>query len=121
MKVRWTSESLRLRITPSELAALLAGDMVRQSAPFPGGWVATLAPGPATRCHSTAPGRSDIELAPEDLASLADPTSEGVYPTVGGLRLIVEKDFPCVHPRASAALEHSETFPAPEGFAERKA
>ena len=37
MKVRWTGESLRLRITPGELAALERREAVAAALGFPGG------------------------------------------------------------------------------------
>jgi hypothetical protein len=37
-------------------------------------------------------------------------------------RYFIEKDFPCVHPRAAEALEpRTETFPPPPDFEARKA
>jgi len=41
MKVRWTKNSLRLRITPSEMAALLRGETVREEMRLPGGGAST--------------------------------------------------------------------------------
>ena len=46
MKVRWTSESVRLRITPDELAGLERGEVQRQEVTFPGGsgWAVRVEP-----------------------------------------------------------------------------
>jgi hypothetical protein len=55
----------------------------------------------------------------EDREKLAVPETEGVYfttnrPDRGLIRYFIEKDFPCIHPRAAEALEGpSETFAPP--------
>ncbi len=121
MKVRWTADSLRLRITPTELESLRGGTSVHEQAKFPGGWMVSLGRADATVLRSGRAGQIELALGPHDFAALDQPDSEGVYPLVDGTRCVVEKDFPCVHPRPSEALETSETFPAPPGFADRKA
>ncbi|MFM7320496.1 MAG: DUF7009 family protein [Armatimonadota bacterium] len=121
MKVRWTADSIRLRITPTELEALRGGNAVAERAAFPCGWTMVLGRAAATDLVSSTPGALHLMLGHDDFAALDQPDSEGVYPVAGGTRCLVEKDFPCVHPRPSAALETSETFPAPPGFADRKA
>lgn len=129
MKVRWTSESVRFRITPSELAALQAGTSVTVALPVPGspGWRATLLPladgdPTPTRLRGDADGRVTVDLASPDLAALSEPQTEGVY--FGGAggdtpRFFIEKDFPCVHPRPPEAMERTETFAPPPGFSAR--
>lgn len=37
MKIRWTDESLRIRITPYELTALVVGEPLRSTLAIPGG------------------------------------------------------------------------------------
>ena len=113
--------SLRVRITPAECAVLLAGKPIAEESGFPGGWRVVVRTGPVNRLYSEAPGAVELVLDSESAQSLASPEIEGVYPTIDGVRVIVEKDYPCVHPRPSAAAESTETFPAPPGFAERKA
>lgn len=122
MKVRWTGESLRLRITPAELAALLDGRDVREGLALPGGrWDVRLTPG-----GSTLAARSDgpvvhVEVPAGDLVRLTDDDCEGVYHYGAGLRLMVEKDFPCAHPHAPEAREpETERFAPTEAFLSRK-
>jgi hypothetical protein len=61
-------------------------------------------------------------LSREDQKKLAYPEVQGVYFTtnrsgIGLIRYFIEKDFPCIHPRAADALEGpSETFAPPPGF-----
>lgn len=123
MKIRWSRGSVRMRITPSELAAPQRGETIHEELSLPGGsWVATV--GSANDSALVMQGNTlHIHLSPSDLAELAAPENEGVY--FGGedtrtLRYYIEKDFPCAHPRAAEALEpQTETFtPTPE-FIER--
>ena len=122
MKIRFTNESLRLRITPAELAALLRGETVTEAfAVAGGGWVASLAPTDGESGVVASGAMVAIHLSPADRDSLADAATEGVYKATGAIRFSVEKDFPCLHPRASEAMEPTtETFAPPPGFAERK-
>lgn len=126
MKIRWTHDSVRFRITPTEMEAILHGKLVRETMPLPGGgsWGAAISPGESSPTHLASEHTEIIVyLAPGDRERLGAPDAEGVYfpGEDGGLRFFIEKDFPCVHPRALEAAEPAtETFPAPEGFAERK-
>jgi hypothetical protein len=121
MKVRWMHQTLRLRITPGELAALGRGEPVTEASGLPGGWSATLAPGPETTLTSTAPASLMLSLSATDLLKLQAPDAEGVYLKDGPLDYYVEKDFPCLHPRPTETRETAtETFAPPEGFADRK-
>lgn len=134
MKVRWTGQSVRLRISPSELDCLLRGGDVIETLllPYGGSWSATLAvaddatgsgevrePGLALE-----DGNLRLTLSPSELARLAAPEAEGVYFETAGqqpsVRYYVEKDFPCAHPGAPEAREPpAETFAPPPGFKER--
>lgn len=119
MKVRWRADSLRLRITPGEFAALEAGGEVGESAAFPGGWSVVLRPGAESAVRASGAGSVEVVLSAGSLAELSRPETEGVYFAAEGYRFFVEKDFPCVHPRPEEAQESTETFAPPEGFAER--
>ncbi len=123
MKVRWNRDSLRLRVSPTELAAILGGEEVREELHLPGGagWRVTARGGMHTALASEG-NTARIVLSAADRERLAAPDAEGVYfQTPDGLRYYIEKDFPCAHPRAAEALEPAaETFAAPHGFEERK-
>jgi hypothetical protein len=124
MKVRWTGESLRLRITPAELAALERGDTVSEGLAFPGGgaWSVRLDPTAETAGVAWVEGAVRVGLAPADVRRLAAPDAEGVYPHTPRLRLLVEKDFPCAHPHVPDAREpETERFAPSDGFLARKA
>lgn len=121
MKVRWMEESLRLRITPGELEALQRGEVSTEAAAFPGGWTVTLKPGTESAINTVGAGVVVLTLAPEAIVELSQPETEGVYFHKESYRFLVEKDFPCVHPRPAEASEpQTETFAPPAGFSERK-
>lgn len=121
MKVRWIESSLRLRITPAELVALEQGKTTTAAAAFPGGWSVALKLGEVSGLEAPAAGTVVLTLSADSLATLRQPEAEGVYftNTDKSYTYFVEKDFPCLHPRPEPVQEQSETFPAPEGFAER--
>lgn len=124
MKVRWTEGGLRLRITPTELAALERGEPVGETlAVLGGGWQVTLLPNAVVSAvRGDGGGAVTFALSSADVSRLSDPESEGVYFERDGFAFYVEKDFPCVHPRASElTAPETETFAPPAGFDERKA
>jgi len=123
MKVRWNAGSIRLRITPTELQKVHDGEPVREELLLPGGvcWSAEVVPAEAETALQAAAGAVTLLLSRADAVRLAEPNREGVYFQSDGLRYYVEKDFPCVHPRAIDAQETpTESFPEPDGFRERK-
>ncbi len=134
MKVRWNRNSLRLRITPPELLALEKGGDVREEIHFPGsdiaGWTVIVQPGNFITSLRQQEGTVLLTLGEEDRLRLSDPELEGVYFEVGDtngrgntgvFRYYIEKDFPCIHPRAGDAFEGpTETFPTPVHYGERK-
>ncbi len=124
MKIRWTRNSVRLRITPSELEDLQHGQTVTETLSLPGGnWSATVQPGTPQTSLSLEQSTLVLSLAEADLAQLTAPESEGVYFNTDGeppLRYFIEKDFPCTHARAVDALEPaSETFAPSADFLKR--
>jgi hypothetical protein len=124
MKVRWTRDSLRLRITPGELAALERGEAITERLEFPGGrgWTVRLDPTAAETGVAWLDGLVQVGVVAADVRRLAAPDAEGIYPHTPELRLLVEKDFPCAHPHAPDALEPAtERFPPSPAFLERKA
>ena len=122
MKVRWNRDSVRLRITPAEMATIMRGDQVAEELCFPGGaaWHVAVNAGAQTALASEGEV-VHLLLSVEDRGRLAAPDAEGIYFQAGSLRYYVEKDFPCVHKRGAEALEPTtETFVPPAGFEERK-
>ena len=124
MKVRWTDEALRLRLTPTELAALERGDSLGQRLEVAGGggWEIRLVPTGAEFAATWDGGAIVVTVPPDEIARLAETDREGVYAHQPGQRLLVEKDFPCAHPHSDEAREpQTEHFPATPRFLDRKA
>lgn len=124
MKIRWKATELRFRITPTELARILAGESVTEVFAFPNGWRATISSATETDLRFSDSGVVTVTLSESDREQLGKDDSEGVYfqrdadgPVI---RYYVEKDFPCLHPRASEVLsEEGETFAPTESFLAR--
>lgn len=125
MKVRWTDSSVRLRITPTELAALEQGETLRARLAFPGGaWAISLLPRSEVTDLRFADGEARLLLSAQDGMRLSHPEAEGVYfetDPPDPIRFYVEKDFPCAHPTAAEAREpQTEAFAPPADFEARK-
>ena len=127
MKVRWTENSIRLRITPSELEALENNQIVREAVKLAGGsWTARILPGCAHTDFGLVDGDLLVYLSTADLNGLSAPQEEGVYFTSEaagnqGISVCIEKDFPCAHPRQSAVPEPaSECFSPTENYLKRQ-
>jgi len=126
MKVRWADDSLRFRITPSELTALVIGEPLTTTLSVPGGarWSVVVRPkAPFSELRSDD-GAVEVCLTLDDLWRLVDDDAEGVYFTTGGhgpIRYFIEKDFPCAHPHAEEACEpETERFAPTERYLRRK-
>jgi hypothetical protein len=116
-------DSIRLRITPTELEAIERGQPVTASLPAVGWSAQIISSETETRFEAAGPVMT-LALSRADAARLAEPEREGVYfqrETEPPLRYYIEKDFPCVHKRPDEAQEpQTETFGEPPGFRERK-
>ena len=115
MKIRWTEQSVRFRITPTELETLRRGQIIQTHLLLPGGWRASVSTGSLGTTLKMEAEVLRFLLSGEDAARLFLQESEGVYfqQTESGLRYYIEKDFPCEHPRPAEALENPETFERP--------
>jgi hypothetical protein len=124
VKVRWKHDSLRLRITPSELEDLLRGKQISERFDLSDGavWEIAIYPNSEENNLRNVGPVVHVLISREDQKKLADPETQGIYFTTDRsgrdlIRYFIEKDFPCVHPRAADALESpSETFAPPPGF-----
>ena len=120
MKIRWHRNELRYRVSPAELESLLRGGTVSEAIGDPNGLCASLAAADESAIDFPAPGHVRVALAPADRDTLARPDTEGVYLGDAALRYYVEKDFPCLHPRATETVSpESETFAPTESFLAR--
>jgi hypothetical protein len=127
MKVRWTKDNLRLRITPGELKALEAGKPVFERFQFGKGlgWETAIIPSDTTTDLAWVQGVLQVTVSLEDCRRLSYPEVEGIYFQLASeplIRYFVEKDIPCVHSRTPHAMEPiSDTFVPPAEFKARKA
>lgn len=120
MKVRWTNQSIRFRITPTELALLTRGASIGSTLSVPGGaWTVAIEAGDLTSI-AMDDNVLRVTLSAFDCDELAEPDREGVYFRADGendIRYYIEKDFPCAHPRPPDAADPvTETFNPPAGF-----
>lgn len=124
MKLRINGNSLRLRITPSELARLLATGRIQETIHFASGPGAHLTyalehtPQAATMAVQYTPGEV-IVLVPSAAAHhWAGGQDVGIYGTSvtthGTIELAVEKDFACLDKNDA---ENVDTFRNPKGVA----
>lgn len=125
MKIRWTKNSVRFRITPSELGALQRDETIHESFPLKASWNAAIAPSFGATELQFMDGELKMLLSKSDLDALSNPQNEGVYfqmDSAESIRYFIEKDFPCANPRAPEAAEPiTETFLPPSNFEKRKA
>jgi len=118
MKLRILGNSMRLRVTRSELQRLQAGETVEDCISFAAAPEASLtyalavAPGETPVHVQHGPQRVAIVLNEDQLRTWSRQEEVGIYTTlengsVKGLQLIVEKDFACLnqsHPKSADAF-----------------
>jgi hypothetical protein len=121
VKLRIQGNSLRLRVTRSEVARLLAGGEVVEVIRFAVAPEAALAYvlGVDRRCKaiqvSYGPERLSVMVTDEQLKAWSDPSQVGIYAVVplnGGeqLEISIEKDFACLDRRDGG---DEDAFPNP--------
>ncbi|MEP6850759.1 MAG: hypothetical protein ABI999_18015 [Acidobacteriota bacterium] len=122
MKLRMRSNSIRLRLTQSEVGQLAKNGIVEETidfgSAFGGRFIYSLQIDRDRQdVYSTSgSGRINVHV-PRTLAENWIQTEEvgieGLQPTDSGrsLRLIIEKDFTCLHPRPGE--DRSDAFPNP--------
>jgi len=119
MKLRLRTNSIRLRLTQSEVRTLRATGRIAECIHLPGGesFVYTLAAGPA-RATSFAGQGLVVTLESAAIAAWADTEAIAIraeFPTPhGSLTVLVEKDFECLHRNPTNAAEDNDTFPHPK-------
>ena len=123
MKLRIRAETLRLRLTRSEVDRIASGETIEEVTPFPDGTSLTYAlrPGAArgARQTSSAAGtRIDIEVPAAAASAWAQSLQVGFAGEdpfqVGPLMVLIEKDFTCITPRDGE--EELDTFENPNAL-----
>jgi hypothetical protein len=121
MKLRVRGDSLRLRLTRSEVAALARDGLVEESIAFgpgrrlvyairsaPDGAPPVAATLDGTRIEVTLPAADVRRWAETDLVGIEGVQDAGEQRT---LRVVVEKDFACLKPRPHE--DDADAFPNP--------
>ena len=99
MKLRLKGNSVRLRLTPSDITALCDHGVVEESADFGGGdlltyWLQSAdSPGPVRATFSN--GTVAVIVSAETVRKWADSDEVGIYAQSGALAVSVEKDLRC--------------------------
>jgi len=121
MKLRIRGDSLRLRVTQSEVARLIDGGSVQERTQIgPAQFRYSLQSDPAAAegtqvsfDSSAGGGEIKVVVPGARLKQWGESPSEvGIEANVGKLALLIEKDFACLDPRDGA--EDSDTFPNPK-------
>ncbi len=117
MKLRIRENTLRIRITQTELENLGKGTLVESAIHFPNGTLLSYGL-QATENESTTiqfvENNIQISLGSLDVETMLDDKIVGIQSMhaleSGTLDLLIEKDFNCLHKRG---IEDADTFPNP--------
>ncbi len=119
MKLRIVDDSLRLRLTCSELALIERGAAVQARTNFPGGATLTYALRVAAATVISATFRAGhIDVILPQTVALSWATGDDISLRAeqpldhGVLRILVEKDFTCVEPRDGE--DQGDLYPNPK-------
>ena len=123
MKLRILDDSLRLRLSRSEVAALARGERIENATQFPGGArlvyalsTADIATLRATLRATFADGRIDVIVPRARAANWADSEEVSINGSQrtdeGALGLLIEKDFECLLPREGE--DPTDRYPNPK-------
>ena len=118
MKLRFHSNSLRLRLSQSDIARLAETGRVEETVAFgPGQMLAysvetcSIEPGAAEQVSASFEnGRIRVMLPGAHARRWIESDETGIENSSGGLRVLVEKDFQCIHPESE---EDRDGFPNP--------
>ena len=114
MKLRIKGNSLRLRLTRPEAMRLRDAGLVEESAGFSGGEVLTYrlrsvaTPGPPRAAFHE--GTIEATASSEAARDWAAAEEVGLYAQVGGIQIIIEKDFRCL---TRPGCEEPDAYPHP--------
>lgn len=112
MKVRLFGDSIRVRLTQSEVTSLADGGEIEVVLPVPPQALAcSIRSMDDVLSVRHANGRMSIHVPSAECRRWAESTDEGLYGQQGGLRIAVEKDYRCLHKDNSP--DNLGTFPNP--------
>lgn len=117
MKLRIRENTLRIRLTKSELERIGADNYIESSIQFPNGTRLTYGLQHEDITDTRIEYRNNeiqIAISNLDLQTLLEEANVGIQSIhttdTGTLDLLIEKDFTCLHPRG---VEDADTFPNP--------
>jgi uncharacterized protein DUF7009 len=120
VKLRIFDDSIRFRLTRSEVARIEHGETVESVCRFPGGetLVYALTVGDVKRLDARMrDGRIEIAI-PRDRALTWASSNEislrGEARANGVFRMLIEKDFTCIEPRADEDQDPADLYPNPK-------
>ncbi len=121
MKLRIRGNSIRLRVTQSEVAKLVAGLAVEETTTIGDRHFGyALVPAPSAAADSAGisasfdGGNLTVCIPAAQASSWGASAEVGIEAQLGELALLIEKDFACLDPRDGA--EDSDTFPNPKAL-----
>jgi hypothetical protein len=115
MKLRIRGNTIRFRLTQSEVAGLRAGESLRETTEFAPAQILAYALEPAAGIEGMQAGFANgvvgVRLPESEVAAWADGDAVGLYGRTGVLDVAIEKDFQCLTRAGSA--EEADAFPNP--------
>ena len=116
MKLRLKGNSIRLRLTRAELEQLVSTGVVEEAVEFGSvdrsfAYALETAEEAATIGAEYGNDRLSVRIPAGRAAQWADSDEVGIEADLGGLRVLVEKDFACLKPRPGE--DEADMFPNP--------
>lgn len=116
MKLRIRGNSIRLRLTQSEVEAINKIGLVEEKTEFPNGQNFVYSLSVAVNLKEISAdfsnGKMQILLPKEIAENWANSEEVGVSGEIDSIKIMLEKDFKCLTPRAGD--EDTDTFPHPK-------
>lgn len=112
MKLRIKGDTIRLRLTRSEVAAVARGDAVAETTALPQPFTYALETSGERTGAAFADGRMTVTIPAAVAAHWAGTEEVSLRGREGEVEILVEKDFACLVPREGE--EDSDAFPNPQ-------
>ena len=110
MKLRIKGDTIRLRLTQSEVTAVADGDVVVETTSLSQPFSYALDPSGETMGAAFAAGRMTVNIPRTTVRQWASTDAVSLRGREGGVDILVEKDFTCLIPREG---ENPDAFPNP--------
>ena len=112
MKLRIKGDTIRLRLTQSEVAAVADGDVVLETTSLSQPFTYALETSGETIGAAFEGGRMTVNIPLAVAARWAGTEEVSLRGREGGVEILVEKDFACLVPREGE--DSSDAFPNPQ-------